>query len=209
MPLGIIRKTVIQWTNFSINTNYAIRFEMNHQHLIEDKKIRMAFGGERHNFAHMRDELTHIDEKGRITMVNVGEKPTTHRRAVAEGRVFLPDEICKTLENNELQSAKGPVFQTAMLAGIMAAKKTGELIPLCHPLGLDQVEVFIAMEGNEAIIRGAASVHAKTGVEMEALTAVSIAALTIYDMCKAMSHHIEIRSIKLIEKSGGKRDFKR
>ena len=115
----------------------------------------------------------------------------------------------QTLQNNELVSAKGPVFQTAIIAGIMGAKKTGELIPLCHPLGLDNVQITIRMDANEAVIAAQTTIESKTGVEMEALTAVSIAALTIYDMCKALSHDIEIRSIKLIHKSGGKNEYNR
>src|SRR5690606_5912935 len=103
---------------------------------------------------------------------------------------------------------KGPVFQTAIIAGIMAAKKTSELIPLCHPLPLDDCKIAIRLEGTEAIIECSAACHHKTGVEMEALTGASIAALTLYDMCKALSHHIVIGEISLIEKSGGKSDFR-
>ena len=109
-----------------------------------------------------------------------------------------------------MQTKKGPVFQTAIIAGIMAAKKTGELIPLCHPLGLENCKLVISLnEQREVVIDCTASITAKTGVEMEALVGASIAALTIYDMCKAMSHDIVIRETKLIEKTGGKRDFKR
>lgn len=143
-------------------------------------------------------------------MVDVGEKAITKRRAVAEAKMFLPDSIMHELEGTELMMAKGPVFQTAIIAGIMAAKKTGELIPLCHPLGMDHCDIQIATSGkNEITIQCEASLHGKTGIEMEALTGASIAALTVYDMCKALSHDIEILSVKLIEKSGGKRDFKR
>jgi cyclic pyranopterin phosphate synthase len=113
------------------------------------------------------------------------------------------------LEGEEIHTKKGPVFQTAILAGIMAAKKTSELIPLCHPLALNKVGVEISInEKREVIIDCTARVSGKTGVEMEALTGASIAALTIYDMCKAFSHDIVIRETRLVEKTGGKRDFK-
>jgi cyclic pyranopterin phosphate synthase len=104
---------------------------------------------------------------------------------------------------------KGPVFQTAIIAGVMGAKKTSELIPLCHPLGLDNCQVEIHVDGEDVVITSTATVSAKTGVEMEALTAASVAALTVYDMCKAMSHDIVISEVKLLEKAGGKSDFKR
>lgn len=143
-------------------------------------------------------------------MVNVGQKKATHRIARARSIVVLTEEILKQLEGGDIQTKKGPVFQTAILAGIMGAKKTGELIPLCHPIGMDNCEVEIGMnEKNEIIIDCTASVTAKTGVEMEAMTGAAIAALTIYDMCKAFSHDIIIKETRLMEKSGGKRDFKR
>lgn len=154
-------------------------------------------------------ELTHLDSQGKIAMVNVSEKEVTNRKAVAMARVYLPDVIWSKFNAGELNVVKGPVFSTAILAGIMAAKKTGELIPLCHPLGLDAVNLAITAEDNEAVILCTAQVSSKTGVEMEALTGASIAALTIYDMCKALSHDIVIREIKLVEKTGGKHDFKR
>jgi cyclic pyranopterin phosphate synthase len=113
-------------------------------------------------------------------------------------------------DNGEVQSNKGPVFQTAIIAGIMAAKKTGELIPLCHPLGLDNCKIDIHInELQEVVVECTTSLTAKTGVEMEALVGASIAALTIYDMCKAMSHDIVIKETKLMAKTGGKRDFRR
>jgi cyclic pyranopterin phosphate synthase len=112
--------------------------------------------------------------------------------------------------NGDIQTAKGAVFQTAILAGIMAAKKTGDLIPLCHPLGLDNCRITIQVqEPNELLIDCTASITAKTGVEMEALVGASIAALTVYDMCKALSHDIVIKETRLLEKTGGKNDFKR
>jgi len=159
----------------------------------------------------MSDEkLTHINDKGLAAMVDVGRKMPTDRIAKARAIVQVPAQVLKQLEDNELKSKKGPVFQTAILAGIMGAKKTGELIPLCHPIGLDNCDLTITLNDHkEIVIDCTASIHSKTGVEMEALTGASVAALTIYDMCKAMSHDIVIKEIKLMEKSGGKRDFKR
>ncbi|MCO5947785.1 cyclic pyranopterin monophosphate synthase MoaC [Mucilaginibacter flavidus] len=154
--------------------------------------------------------LTHIDNKGNPTMVDVSVKQVTHRTATARSIVSLPAEVLEYLANDDIQTKKGSVFQTAIIAGIMAAKKTGDLIPLCHPLGLDNCKIEIGFnEKQEVVIDCTASITAKTGVEMEALVGASIAALTVYDMCKAMSHDIIIKETKLIEKSGGKRDFKR
>jgi cyclic pyranopterin phosphate synthase len=152
--------------------------------------------------------LSHLDAKGNPTMVNVGEKPITHRLARARAVVELGEEILSRLQNGELQTKKGAVFQTAIIAGIMAAKKTGDLIPLCHPLGLEDCRIAISPISKSAIaIECTAELHAKTGVEMEALTGATLAALTIYDMCKALSHEIVIKEIKLVEKRGGKSDF--
>ncbi|MBK0379040.1 cyclic pyranopterin monophosphate synthase MoaC [Mucilaginibacter segetis] len=154
--------------------------------------------------------ITHLDDSGNPNMVDVSAKQVTHRTAVAQSMVILPDEVLTHLENGELQTKKGAVFQTAIIAGIMAAKKTGELIPLCHPLGMDNCKVAIQLStNNEVIIECTASITAKTGVEMEALVGASMAALTIYDMCKALSHDIVIKETKLMAKTGGKRDFKR
>jgi cyclic pyranopterin monophosphate synthase len=154
--------------------------------------------------------LSHIDKSGNPTMVDVTEKTVTHRTAVARSIVSLPGEVLQYLTNGDLQTKKGSVFQTAIIAGIMAAKKTGDLIPLCHPLGLDNCNIAISInEQEEVVIDCTASITAKTGVEMEALVGASIAALTVYDMCKAMSHDIVIKETKLISKTGGKRDFKR
>lgn len=155
-------------------------------------------------------KFTHLDEAGNPHMVNVGEKPVTKRMARARCIVALSDEIMDQLENSEIHTKKGPVFQTAILAGIMASKKTGELIPLCHPLGLDNCEVQIHVnEQREVVIDCTAHITAKTGVEMEAMTGATVAALTVYDMCKAFSHDIIIRDVRLMEKRGGKRDFRR
>jgi cyclic pyranopterin phosphate synthase len=154
--------------------------------------------------------FTHLDSEGKPTMVDVGEKAITKRTATARSIVVLPAEILAQLTNGELQTKKGSVFQVAVIAGIMAAKKTGELIPLCHPLGLDNCDIQISLnEQQEVMIDCTASITAKTGVEMEALMGASLAALTIYDMCKAMSHDIVIKETKLMAKTGGKRDFRR
>jgi cyclic pyranopterin phosphate synthase len=155
-------------------------------------------------------ELTHIDEQGRANMVDVSDKAVTKRTARARSIVSLPDEVMAQITGGDIHSKKGPVFQTAIIAGIMAAKKTGELIPLCHPLGMDNCHIDISVnDNNEVVIDCTATITAKTGIEMEALTGASVAALTIYDMCKAMSHDIVIKETKLMEKTGGKRDFKR
>lgn len=154
--------------------------------------------------------LSHLDNAGNPLMVDVTEKSVSYRTATARSVVFLPAEVLEHLVSGDIQTKKGSVFQIAIIAGIMAAKKTGDLIPLCHPLGLDNCNVQISInENNEVVIDCTASVTAKTGVEMEALVGASIAALTVYDMCKAMSHDIIIKETMLISKTGGKRDFKR
>jgi cyclic pyranopterin phosphate synthase len=154
--------------------------------------------------------FSHLDDKGQATMVDVSEKQISHRTATARSIVLLPDEVLSQLTNEDIQTKKGSVFQTAIIAGIMAAKKTGELIPLCHPLGLDNCQINIHFnDDQEVVIDCTATITAKTGVEMEALVGASIAALTIYDMCKALSHDIVIKETKLMAKTGGKRDFKR
>ena len=154
--------------------------------------------------------FSHLDERGQPNMVDVGEKEVSRRTAVARSIVSLPAEVLEQLTNGDIQTKKGSVFQTAIIAGIMAAKKTGDLIPLCHPLGLDNCSINIHLnEQQEVVIDCTATIKAKTGVEMEALVGASIAALTVYDMCKALSHDIVIKETKLMEKTGGKRDFKR
>jgi cyclic pyranopterin monophosphate synthase len=154
--------------------------------------------------------LTHLDESGSPKMVDVGDKAVTARTATAEARLRLPREVVLELQRTGHRTAKGPVFDAAIIAGIMGAKRTHELIPFCHPLGLENCTIGIekASDG-ELTIRCTASIRHKTGVEMEALTGATIAALTVYDMCKALSHDIEITSVRLIEKSGGRRNFKR
>lgn len=151
--------------------------------------------------------LTHVDSDARPTMVDVGDKAVTKRTATAETRVHFPKTVADTLRQQNFNSSKGPVFHTAIIAGTLAAKRTYELIPFCHPLSIENCKVLIDMQGDEAVIRCAVSVHHKTGVEMEALMGASIAALTIYDMCKALSHDIVIADTRLIEKHGGKSDI--
>ncbi|HTE00270.1 MAG TPA: cyclic pyranopterin monophosphate synthase MoaC [Mucilaginibacter sp.] len=154
--------------------------------------------------------FSHLNEQGQATMVDVSEKQVSHRTATARSIVSLPAEVLEQLTDGDIQTKKGSVFQTAIIAGIMAAKKTGDLIPLCHPLGLDNCKITIQLnEDQEVVIDCTASTTAKTGVEMEALVGASVAALTVYDMCKALSHDIVIKETKLVEKTGGKRDFRR
>ena len=143
-------------------------------------------------------------------MVDVGGKEITHRVAVAEARVLLPPKVAAELRRSGHRTKKGPVFDTAIVAGVMAAKRTHELIPFCHPLGIENCTVEIEnVRGGTIVIRCSVSVHNRTGVEMEALTGATVAALTVYDMCKALSHDIEISEVRLLEKTGGKRAFKR
>lgn len=155
-------------------------------------------------------EFSHIDSSGKATMVDVSVKAVTQRTATARAIVHLPDEVLAQLNEGDIQTKKGSVFQIAIVAGIMAAKKTGDLIPLCHPLGMDNCNINISINNdNEVVIDCTATISAKTGIEMEALVGASVAALTIYDMCKALSHNIVIKEVKLMKKTGGKRDFKR
>jgi cyclic pyranopterin phosphate synthase len=139
-------------------------------------------------------------------MVDVSDKVVTKRTATAQTRVRFPSEVAEALRSRQFNTPKGPVFQTAIIAGTMAAKRTHDLIPFCHPLGIEKCSVSIEMSGDEAVVLCTVSVHHKTGVEMEALTGASVAALTIYDMCKALSHDIVIAETRLVEKRGGKSD---
>jgi len=148
--------------------------------------------------------FTHLDADQRPTMVDVSGKVATQRSATAEARVQFPAAVAAALRDSGLQSPKGPVFDTAIVAGVLGAKRTHELIPFCHPLGIESCRIAIDLEGDIAIIRCTVSVHHKTGVEMEALTGASIAALTVYDMCKALSHDIVIAGVRLLAKDGGK-----
>ena len=153
-------------------------------------------------------KLSHIDPDNQPTMVDVSHKPATVREAHARAVVRFPVDLAAQFAGGEIQTAKGPVFATAIIAGVMAAKRTHELIPFCHPLGLDNCKVNIELDANNhAVIDCRCKVHHRTGVEMEALTGASIAALTVYDMCKALSHDIVISSTRLISKTGGKEDF--
>ena len=154
------------------------------------------------------NKLSHLDSQNRPKMVNVGAKQPTRRLAIAQAEMFLGKEIMKELSEGEIRTKKGAVFHTATIAGIQGAKKTSELIPLCHPLALNSIEIDIR-EKDEAHVLVTCSVETegKTGVEMEALTGASTAALTIYDMCKAISHEMVIKEVKLIKKTGGKSDF--
>lgn len=154
-------------------------------------------------------KLSHIDADNRPTMVDVSHKKQTIREAHARTIVHLPGDIVKHISGEEIGTKKGPVFATAIIAGVMAAKKTHELIPFCHSIGLDDCKITIAIEGDDAVIDCRCKVRHKTGVEMEALTGASVAALTVYDMLKAMSHDIVISETRLMAKTGGKQDFKR
>ncbi|MDH4054617.1 MAG: cyclic pyranopterin monophosphate synthase MoaC [Gammaproteobacteria bacterium] len=154
-------------------------------------------------------KLSHVDSGNRPTMVDVSGKIASEREAHARSIVVLPAAVMSELDGDEIMTKKGPVFATAIIAGVMAAKKTHELIPFCHPLGLDSCKVSIEIEENQAVIDCRCKVTHKTGVEMEALTGASVAALTVYDMLKALSHDIVISETKLMSKTGGKEDFRR
>ena len=157
-----------------------------------------------------KEKFSHVDDSGNPTMVDVSSKNVTARSATAQATVFVGQEILSQIRDNELVTKKGPVFHTAIVAGVMGAKKTADLIPFCHPLSLEKCKITITHDGKASIlIQAVVGLEAKTGVEMEALTAVTVAALTLYDMCKALSHDITIQEVKLMEKTGGKNDFKR
>ena len=159
--------------------------------------------------------LTHLDEKNQPRMVDVGDKAETTRTAHAVALVRLPPALAALLHDGELRGPKGPIFQTAILAGVMGAKRTSELIPLCHPLPLDHCRIEItprptATDGSVVVaIDCHARTRGRTGVEMEALTGASVAALTLYDMGKAVTHDIVIEQVRLLAKTGGKADFRR
>lgn len=156
----------------------------------------------------MNNKLTHVDREGMPKMVDVSNKSVTKREAKARCLVHLGKEIINELLNGEIHTKKGPVFQTAIIAGVMAAKKTSDIIPFCHPLSLNKCDIEISPIDEMTVeVVCVANVDGKTGIEMEALTGCTAAALTIYDMCKAMSHDIVISEIKLLSKTGGKKDF--
>jgi len=149
--------------------------------------------------------LTHVDDANRPTMVDVGDKAVTHRTASARAVVVFPQEA---LKGDVLQTKKGPVVDTAIVAGVMAAKRTHELIPFCHPIPLEDCAITIEWNAErELVIQCSVRATHKTGVEMEALTGASAAALTVYDMCKSLSHGIRIRDVTLVSKTGGKADY--
>jgi len=153
-------------------------------------------------------QLSHVDDQGRVRMVDTGHKPATSRRAVASAKVLMSQSTVSALR--EHRTPKGDPLEAARLAGIMAAKKTSDLIPLCHPLPLTHIDVQASIEETAVFLEAEVSTNAQTGVEMEALTAVSVAALTIYDMCKALEKGITITDIRLESKTGGKSgDYKR
>jgi len=151
--------------------------------------------------------LSHIDENGSATMVDVTGKSISLRTATAEALVLFPQEVFEALLEAHFGTAKGSVVEVAKVAGIQAAKKCSDWIPMCHPLMLSKIEVSIDIHSNPVRIQTLVKCEGKTGVEMEALTAASAAALTIYDMCKALSHEIAITEVRLLSKTGGKSDF--
>lgn len=153
-----------------------------------------------------RSGLTHLDPSGSARMVDVSGKSASVRSACAEARVRLPPLVIAALDGDEIRGPKGAVVATARIAGIQAAKRTWELIPLCHPLLLGKIEITHRFEGENLVLEATAACQGPTGVEMEALTAVSVAALTVYDMTKALSHETSIESIRLLWKRGGKSD---
>ncbi len=154
-------------------------------------------------------KLSHVDKENRPTMVDVSSKVVSDREAHAQSVIVLPDEVLRQVSGDEIETKKGPVFATAVIAGVMAAKKTHELIPFCHPVGLESCKISIVLNDDKAVVDCYCKVSNKTGVEMEALTGASVAALTIYDMLKALSHDIVISDTRLIAKSGGRREFRR
>lgn len=154
-----------------------------------------------------QDQFSHVSPEGKPKMVDVSGKVPTSRTARAQAVINPGKKVLDALQGNEIMTKKGPVFQTAIIAGVMAAKKTSDLIPFCHPLSLEDCQVDIHVNDDKIYIRSLVALTGKTGVEMEALTAVSVAALTVYDMCKALSHEIVIEEIRLTRKTGGKSDF--
>ena len=153
--------------------------------------------------------FSHLNEKNNPKMVNVSDKKITKRTAIAKATMFLGEEIISHFNNDELITKKGPVFQTAIIAGIQGVKKTSEIIPMCHPLLINGVDININIINSEHVeVLCEVIIEGKTGVEMEALTGVNITCLTIYDMCKSISQDIIIKEVKLLEKTGGKSDIK-
>lgn len=154
-------------------------------------------------------DFSHINKKNQPKMVDVSEKNATKRKATAKGLMFLGSEVVSRFKDDELTTKKGPVFQTAIIAGIQAVKKTSELIPMCHPLLINGVDVAINLVDNEHVeVLCSVTIEGKTGLEMEALTGASVTCLTIYDMCKSISQKMKIKELRLLEKTGGKSDIK-
>jgi len=154
-------------------------------------------------------DFSHLNKKGNPKMVNVSDKKITKRTAIAKASMFLGATIISHFKNEELITKKGPVFQTAIIAGIQGVKKTSELIPMCHPLLINGVDIDIQIVDSENIeVFCEVSIEGRTGVEMEALTGANITCLTIYDMCKSIHQKMVIKEIKLVEKTGGKSDIK-
>ncbi len=150
--------------------------------------------------------LSHIGADNKPAMVDIGAKSITRRTAEAEAIIALPAGVARLFRNGEIHGPKGPVLQTAIIAGTQAVKETSRLIPFCHPLPIDRCVFSINRKGKELVVRCQVSAEYKTGVEMEALTGATVAALTVYDMCKALSHDMEIRNVRLLRKTGGKSD---
>lgn len=155
-----------------------------------------------------KKEFSHISTSGKPQMVDVSKKQDTIRTATAQAVISPGKEIMEKIKDQNFSTGKGSVFHTAIIAGVMGAKKTSELIPFCHPLQINNCDINIEIKNNRILILCRVTCTGKTGVEMEALTGASVAALTFYDMCKALSHEIIIEEIKLLEKTGGKSDFK-
>jgi cyclic pyranopterin phosphate synthase len=152
-------------------------------------------------------KLTHLDARNRPRMVDVAGKAVTHRTARAQAVLAVPAAVRACFRGGDLRGPKGPVFQTAIVAGTQAVKRTADLIPFCHPLPIESCAFDIRFDGRgRIVVTCEVGLHHKTGVEMEALTGASVAALTIYDMCKALSHDLVIREVRLLTKRGGKRD---
>jgi cyclic pyranopterin phosphate synthase len=153
--------------------------------------------------------LTHLTARNQPTMVDVGDKDVTRRVASAEARIRLPRAVLLALRKTGHRTKKGPIFDTAIIAGVMAAKRTSELIPFCHPLVLDNCKLEVGAAPGGIRIVCTVSVQGRTGEEMEALTGATVAALTVYDMCKALSHDLEITGVRLLAKTGGKYNYQR
>ncbi|NNE77042.1 MAG: cyclic pyranopterin monophosphate synthase MoaC [Pricia sp.] len=156
----------------------------------------------------IKNKLSHIDASGNASMVDVSDKKISEREAEASGRVEFPSDVFETLASQDFLGKKGSIIQTAVIAGIQAVKKTSDLIPLCHQINLSKVQIDILPKANTLEIQCKVKCNERTGVEMEALTGVSVCALTIYDMCKALSHDIKITEIQLQQKTGGKNDYR-